>query len=427
MKRTFEEIKEKVAAGKASVLTAKEVEGLLDSGDESEIRSADIITSGTMGTMSGTYALLCFNMSEAGRYRRFVKASINGVPATVGPCPNENLGTIDLMIFGTTESNDGSKYGGSSLFRDLVEGKEVSVSAVSEEGCEIETSLSIKDMSTAKLLSTRNCFRNYRAFVNPSDKEFRSIFCPRPFPPGYNGLTFSGCGHLNPFQNDPGLMTVGIGTKILFNGSEGFIYGMGTRSSDKYPNVMSVADMKTMDPALMGGFMTAAGPECLTTYAVPIPVLNDDLLECIMIRDRDVPLSVCDIRDRHKIGQTDYGQVWNGNNETVVFDPTSCLKCSVCHVYEICPTIAIEINGDNHHVDRSRCVNCGVCIGACPGECFHGDMGKVMTNIDGTEIMIPVICRNSNREGAVRSMTDLKDRILTREFIITEKVSDMMH
>ena len=106
--------------------------------------------------------------------------------------------------------------------------------------------------------------------------------------PNYGGLTFSGCGHLSPLQNDPELVSVGVGTGLLFNGAEGFVVSTGTRCSPKYPNLMTVADMKEMDPVLMGGFRTAAGPEVLTTYAIPIPVLNPRILKHTTVRDRDI-------------------------------------------------------------------------------------------------------------------------------------------
>jgi putative methanogenesis marker 16 metalloprotein len=299
------------------------------------------------------------------------------------------------------------------------------VEATSNEGREVEAHLCIDDMSTAKLLSSRNCFRNYRAYVNPSDREFTSIFHCRPFPPDYAGLTFSGCGHLNPLQNDPQLRGIGIGTKLLFNGAEGYIVSNGTRSSVKYPNLMTVAEMKGMDPKLMGGYLTAAGVECLTSYAVPIPIVDRMILEHVMTMDADIPLSIGDIRDRRKIGQADYGQVWSDRDEVIAMDEERCVGCEECPAASICPTFAIVRDGSRMSIDRDRCINCGVCVSACPEDCFSGRLGDVRATIDGEERIMPILCRNSNREGAVRTMDDLKKRIVEGTFTITAKVADL--
>ena len=271
MERTLDEINDRIASGNAVVLTAREVESLIADDWDKEVKEVDVVTTGTMGLMSGTYALLSFPIARAGAHRRFVKASINGVPINIGPCPNENLGLVDCIVFGTSRSLENPRYGGGHLFRDLVEGKEVHIEALSDRDEEVEAVISIDDMPTARLMSSRNLFRNYRAFVNPSNKEVRSIFHCLPFPPNYGGLNFSGCGHLNPIQNDPDLCCIGIGTRLLFNGGEGFVTGSGTRSSPESPNLMTVAELKGMDPALMGGFQTAEGPECIASYAVPNP------------------------------------------------------------------------------------------------------------------------------------------------------------
>ena len=294
MERTIERINQKISKGEAVILTAQELEELVEEGRDSEIREVDVVTTGTMGLMSGTYALLSFPVAPAGAYRRFTKGSINGVPINIGPCPNENLGLVDCMVFGTSKSTSDPRYGGGHLFRDLVEGRAVQVEVTAEEGSTVRTEINIDRMPTARLMGSRNLFRNYRAFVNSSGSEVRSIFHSMPFPPNFGGLTFSGCGHLNPLQNDPHLRCIGIGTRLLFNGGEGFVTGNGTRSSPVHPNLMTVADMKGMDHALMGGFQTAEGPECIASYAVPIPILDESLLESIQAMDDRVLLAVVD-------------------------------------------------------------------------------------------------------------------------------------
>jgi putative methanogenesis marker 16 metalloprotein len=424
MNRTLEEINVRIASGEAVILTAREVELLIAEGREGEVKEVDVVTTGTMGLMSGTYALLSFPIARAGVHRRFIKGSINGIPINIGPCPNENLGLVDCMVFGTSRSLDNPRYGGGHLFRDLVEGKEVRVEALSDRDEAVETSIAIESMPTARLMSSRNLFRNYRAFVNPSSEEVRSIFHCMPFPPDYGGLNFSGCGHLNPIQNDPQLRCIGIGTRLLFNGGDGFVTGAGTRSSPDSPNLMTVADMKGMDPSLMGGFQTGEGPECIASYAVPIPILDDSILGQVTTMDDRIPLSVVDVRDRRKLAETDYDKAW-GHDEVIAVEKDGCMKCPECKAMMACPTDAIVSDGEGPVRDPSRCFNCGACLINCRQGCFRASMGEVRLDIGGMLRTVPIVGRGSNREGALRSMDDLKKRILDGSFPLTRKVADI--
>jgi putative methanogenesis marker 16 metalloprotein len=224
--------------------------------------------------MSGTYAVLSFPIAEPCSFIRANRVWINGVPTSIGPCPNERLGIIDLMVFGTSHSKENSNYGGGHLLRDLVEGKEVLVETETDMGKSFTRALRLED----HIFSTRNAFKNYVAFVNPKNAPLPTIFSALDFPPNLACATVSGCGQLNPIKNDPNLETIGIGTRILINGAQGFVIGTGTRSMASRPNLMGLADMHQMNPEYMDGFVTSAGPECIGSWAVPIPVLNESIL-----------------------------------------------------------------------------------------------------------------------------------------------------
>ena len=87
--------------------------------------------------------------------------------------------------------------------------------------------------------------------------------------------------------------------------------------------------------------------------------------------------------------------------------------------------MAIKQNEAGPTIDRSRCVNCGACVIACEQGSFKGLLGNVKTSIAGQEREMPIVCRNSNRVGAVRTMNDLKNRILDGSFTMREKVADI--
>lgn len=421
MTRTISEINERIKSQDAIVLTAQEVRDRVMEGGELALKDVDVVTTATRAIMSGTYAVLSFPVAEAGTFVRAGKASINGIPACIGPCPNERLGIVDLMIYGTAHSKDRADYGGGHLFRDLVAGREVQVEVETSEGESLTNSICLDEIPYARIFSTRNAFKNYVAFVNPRSVPLPTIFSALEFPPDLSYATVSGCGQLNPIKNDPNLETIGIGTRILLNGAEGFVVGTGTRSMPSRPNLLGLADMHQMIPEYMGGFATSAGPECIGSWAVPIPVLNESILESILLQDWDIPLTIMDVNVRQKIGRTTYEDVWGSTDLEIEFDPGRCAGCKKCTAQPKCPMRAITIVGDQVQRDKGKCFNCGLCVSQCSGGAFQGNLGAIRLG----ERMIPIQLRQSDRARAVKLAAELKQQILDGSFRITEMVEHL--
>ena len=123
MGRSHSEILKRIERCEAVVMTAEEISRLVESGDKSRLAGVDVVTTATRAVMSGTYAIFSFPVARPASFRRAKRVWINGISAQVGPCPNENLGVLDLVVFGTAHSRDRPNYGGGHLFRDLVEKK----------------------------------------------------------------------------------------------------------------------------------------------------------------------------------------------------------------------------------------------------------------------------------------------------------------
>ncbi|MBN1134907.1 MAG: methanogenesis marker 16 metalloprotein [Methanosarcinaceae archaeon] len=421
--RTFSQIQEKIKQGKAVVLTADEICNRVRSGEIVRFEDVDVVTTATRAIMSGTYAVLSFPVAEPDSFIRASHVWMNGVPAHVGPCPNERIGIVDIIVNGTAYSKSNPNYGGGHLFKDLAEGKAVVVKVETFEGRFFETRTTIKQIPHARLFATRHAFKNYLAFVNPKNEPTSSIFHASQFKGNLSEATFCGCGELNPIKNDPKLETIGIGTRILINGAEGFVAGTGTRSSPEKPNLSGFADMKSMVSEYMGGFITSAGPEIINTWAVPVPVLNQNLLDSIIKLDSELKLDIVDVNGRVKLCETTYADVWEGSDTTVTYNPDRCIKCCVCEVERTCPTGAVKCSGLTIAVhDAKLCFNCGLCVSICDGRSFSANLGTLHYNDGKTEKDIPVVVRQSDRVRALKAAEELKQKILSGDFKITEPV-----
>ena len=132
--RSIEEINEKIKGGNATVLTAEEVSRLVRENNPPIAEDVDVVTTGTCGIMSGTAAVLHVPVAEPGAFKKAKKIFLNGVPGFPGPCPNEWLGSVDMIIYGTSHSIYDDNYGGGFLFKDIVGGQEIEVEMESIDG-----------------------------------------------------------------------------------------------------------------------------------------------------------------------------------------------------------------------------------------------------------------------------------------------------
>ena len=409
-KRKLSDIRKKIADGSAKVITVQELIDSIGNGENIQFEDVDVITTATKGLMSGITGIFSFRLAAPKTIRKFVEVSINGIEAYPGPCPNEFLGIIDLIVYGTGHSKTIDNYSGGMLFRDLVEGKVVYVVAKSVEGEIIQKELTLKDMQFARLMGTRQAIKNYNAMINPTTEKVNTIFSALPFEPNNNQITFSGCGALNPFQNDPDFRTFGIGMPVLVNGSIGHLIGPGTRNYVLKPNMMTIADFQGMKPEYMGSFKTSYGPEPICSIAVPIPILSEEIFNNIIKSDKEVPLTILNLVGREKLGEITYGDVWD-NNFLVRFEANKCKKCDECSIETLCPTSAFTLKSG---IDRTRCFNCGMCAIECPDNAFIADLKSII--FEGKEV--PIVLRQSDRFGAIKLARELKTMILEGKFIL---------
>lgn len=414
MSKTIEEIREKLDSGDAIVLTAEELKTKLRKGEEVTVDDVDVVTCGTSGVMSGTTALLYIPVSEPGAFNKAKEVYLNGIPAYPGPCPNELLGSVDVILYGTNHSKTIDGYGGGFLLKDLVEGKEIDVQVFDNEGNEFNTKITMEDIGTARMFGTRMAFKNYNSFTNPDRKAQESIFNVAPMEGPYNSYSFSGCGDVNPLANDPEQKLIKDGTKVLLNGAQGVIIDNGTRSSSEKPNLMLTANIKQMNPYYLGGFKTGMGPEVFDSVAIPIPVLDETVLENLKVLNKDIVLPVCDIHGRHlPIDNTDYS-VWDDVEYRPTVDSDKCFNCIPCLPELYCPVNAYK----DKSIDETLCYGCGYCAYVCPRGVPSIELGKIKIEAEGKERTIPVTCRQSDKKRGLEIAEELKEALLDGSFII---------
>ncbi len=411
--RTIAEINHKISTGDVAVYTASEFCDMVRA--DEDVRDVDVITSGTAGIMSGTYATLSFQATEPNVFDTAQAAWLNGVPAFVGPCPNERLGWLDLVIFGTAVSKRDHRYGGGHLFKDIAKRHSIEFEVITSSKQQLEGDITPDEMQFATLSATRNVFKNYNAFVNPNEGCVSSIFSVTCLEGPFKEASFCGCGEINPLEKDPGFETIGIGTKALFNGAVGYITGVGTRSSIQRPNLSGYAQLRSMDPRYVGGFNTSAGPDVICSWAIPIPITNQRVLASASRTDDDIPLPIVDVNGRRTIGYARYSDVWKHKRSAITYKRKACLACEQCGVEDVCPTGAFtKSKGVNQH----ECSRCGTCLVTCPHGAFEGDLGSI--SLDGMHI--PITLRQSDRHNAERLTRDLKARIERGEFHLSSPV-----
>lgn len=304
MSKTIYEINEKIKAGKAIVVTAEEVIGMVEeNGYKKTAETVDVVTTGTFGPMCSSGMFVNFGHSSPPI--RMTKVTLNDVPAFAG------LAAVDAYV-GATEMSlkRGMEYGGAHVIEDFIAGKDIALHAESYgTDCyprkEIDTYVNKDNVNQIYMFNPRNCYQNYAAATNSTGKTiytYMGTLLPR-----YGNVTYSTSGELSPLLNDPEYRTIGIGTRIFLGGGVGYVAWEGTqhnpdrkRTENGIPTLGAgtlalAGDIRGMSTEFIrAGVFQKYGITLYVGVGIPIPVLDEEMLAKVAVKNKDIYTHVVD-------------------------------------------------------------------------------------------------------------------------------------
>ncbi len=328
VRKTIDEINEKIRRGEAVVVTAEEMVKIVkEHGPEEAAAEIDVVTTGTFSPMCSSGAFINFGHSVPG-----IKAHrvwLNNVPAYAG------VAAVDIYLGATEPCEDDPlnkvypgefRYGGGHVIQDLVAGKTVYLKATSYgTHCYprryLEKEITLKDLPYAVLCNPRNAYQNYNCAINLSDKTIYTYMgVLRPHAANANYAT---SGQLSPLLKDPYLRTIGVGTRIFLGGGVGYVVWAGTQCNFKVKRtkkgapltpgatLMVLGDLKQMSPRwLVGVSILGYGCSLAVGLGVPIPILNEEIAAFTGLSDEDLFTQVVDYGHDYPTGiKRSYGTV----------------------------------------------------------------------------------------------------------------------
>ena len=319
--KTIDEINEKIRQGKAVVVTAEEMVGIVrKKGSVKAAKEVDVVTTGTFSPMCSSGAFINIGHTKPGI--KAAKVWLNGVPTYAG------LAAVDTFIGATEPKEDDPLnkiypgeflYGGGHVIHDLVAGRAVHLKAEAYgTHCypkkHVEKKVYLKDLPFAQLCNPRNAYQNYNCAVNCTNKTVFTYM--GTLKPRMGNANYCTSGQLSPLFNDPYYKTIGIGTRIFLGGGIGYVIGPGTqhnphvqRTSKGIPKtpagtLMVVGDLKQMLPKwLVGVSILGYGCSLAVGLGVPIPVLNEEMAEFTGIGDDEIVTQVVDYGAEYPKGE----------------------------------------------------------------------------------------------------------------------------
>jgi len=302
--KTYAQINERIARGEAVVVTAEEIIAIVkEKGIEQATREVDVVTTATFGPMCSSGAFLNFGHSDPAI--RMEKIQLNHVDAYGG------LAAVDTYIGATQESDDkGWEYGGAHVICDLIDGKEVLLTATGKgTDCyprrEIRTYITKDTINEAYLYNPRNCYQNYAAAINTSSKRLFTYM--GVLNPNSSVVTYSTSGELSPLLNDPLYRTIGIGTRIFIGGTIGYVAWRGTqfksgigRDENDLPKspagtLALIGDLKSMSTKyIQPAVFEKYGTSLYVGVGIPIPILDEDVMRHVSISNEQITTNIFD-------------------------------------------------------------------------------------------------------------------------------------
>jgi len=353
-KRTIAEINEKILSGKAVVLTAEQVAAMGREATPAEIaEKVDVVTTGTFGPMCSSGMFINFGHTDPPM--RMERITLNNVPVFAG------IAAVDAYIGATETALPHDQYGGAHVIEELIAGRDVMMQATAKgTDCyprtEVKTLINKATVNEMIMFNPRNAYQNYNVAVNSTSKMKYTYM--GTLLPSFGNATFSTSGELSPLLNDPEMRTIGIGTRIFFGGTTGYVAWHGTQFNTGKPvNEHGIPIGNSATLALIGNakemntrFIRAAyfekyGVSIFVGVGIPIPVLDEDMARRVMIRNSQIETNILDYGSpgHDVLGRANYESLFSGeislNGKKIRTAPLSSLRVA----REIAETLRREI------------------------------------------------------------------------------------
>ncbi len=324
--KSYEEINEKIRAGKAVVLTAEEVSKMAETSTASEVaKKVDVVTTGTFGPMCSSGMFL--NVGHADPPIRMEQITLNGVPVYAG------IAAVDMYVGATSDHPSIPSYGGAHIIEELIAGKDVELIAKGKgTDCyptkEVRARINKSNVNEMILFNPRNAYQNYPVAVNTTGRTnytYMGTLLPK-----LGNANFSTSGELSPLLNDPDLRTIGVGTRIFLGGTTGYVSWNGTqfktdvpRTPEGVPTVNAatiavIGDAKQMNTDFIrAAYFEKYGVSIFIGIGIPIPVLDEEMAEKLMIRNEQILTKIVDYGsvDKPVLGEVNYKELFSGEIE----------------------------------------------------------------------------------------------------------------
>ncbi|EDX84561.1 conserved domain protein, putative [Synechococcus sp. PCC 7335] len=350
--RTIAEINDKIRQGSVTVWTITEAKAkITELGIEQAVKTVDVITTGAFEPMEGSGAMM--NLGHSDPPIKIVECHLDGVLAYSGfGAVDLYLGAGQLMTSSRDSIREGEveERGGGHVIADLIADKPVRLSALGQvtdcyPRASLDTTITRDRLNQFYLFNPRNLYQNFIVAVNGGDRPLATYL--GPLQPRLGNAVYANTGALSPLLNLPDLQTIGIGTRILLGGSEGYIAWEGTQHfplQRRLPNrtpvgpaatVALIGDAKRMDAHWVRGcYFKGYGPSLMLGVGVPIPILNQAVLASCAVKDEDLVVPVIDFsiprRVRPIFGLVSYAQLKSGR---IVLDGKAVRTAPLASVY----------------------------------------------------------------------------------------------
>ena len=326
VRKSYQEINEKIKKGQAVVLTAEEVSAMgRELSPEEVARKVDVVTTATFGAMCSSGMFI--NTGHADPPIKMERATLNGVPVFTG------IAAVDLFIGATEVHPEKPAYGGAHLIEELIGGKDLELIAHAKgTDCyprtDIRTTINRENINEMTMFNPRNAYQNYPVAVNASNRikyTYMGSLLPR-----LGNANYSTSGELSPLLNDPELRTIGLGTRIFLGGATGYVSWHGTQfktDSEVNEHGVPVSNSATLsvigDARMMStSFIKAAyyekyGVSMFVGIGIPIPVLDAEMASRVMIRNDQITTRILDYGHpgHPELGRVNYSDLVSGEIE----------------------------------------------------------------------------------------------------------------